>query len=186
MLRRPSSQRRNSAKGEMELPLVPILDTFVTLIAFLLMATSLLAVTLIDTPVPLVSATPPETKEKPLSLTVDVEMDHFEIYSPFGRVKRQRIERKGEDEDFLKLRDALLSIKNDFPFEKQLVLMPGPLVEYEVLVKVMDASREISETDPSLYVKETVKAEDGTESQQDRLVKDLFPEVVFGNILGGA
>ncbi len=194
MLRRPSSQRRSKSKDELELPLVPILDTFVTLIAFLLMATSLLAVTLIDTPVPVVSATPPKDKRKPLSLTVQIELDRFRVYSPFGRIKAQRIDRTGEDIDFANLHDALIPIKNQYPGEKQIVLMPGPLVEYNDIVKVMDAARAINEGDPSLYVKEVVKDEEGNDlkdengnvAKEDRLVTDLFPEVVFGNILGGA
>jgi hypothetical protein len=53
MLRKPSQRRRSKGIQEIDLPLVPIMDAFVTLIAFLLMATSLLAVTLIDTPVPI-------------------------------------------------------------------------------------------------------------------------------------
>lgn len=194
MLRRPSSQRRSKSKDELELPLVPILDTFVTLIAFLLMATSLLAVTLIDTPVPVVSATPPKIKQKPLSLTVQIELDRFQISSPFGRIKAQRIDRTGDEQDYIQLHDALLAIKNQYPHEKQIVLMPGPLVEYEDIVKVMDASRKINEGDPSLYVKEEIKDEEGNvlvdengnPTKEDRLVTDLFPEVVFGNILGGA
>lgn len=194
MLRRPSSQRRSRAKDDLELPLVPILDTFVTLIAFLLMATSLLAVTLIDTPVPVVSATPPETKQKPLSLTVKIELDRFELSSPFGRIKQQRIDRTGEDQDFIRLHDALLVVKNQYPHEKQIVLMPGPTVEYDDIVKVMDSARKIGEGDTPLYVKEAVKDESGEEirdengniAQEDRVVTDLFPEVVFGNILGGA
>ncbi len=194
MLRRPSSQRRTRTKEDIELLLVPILDTFVTLIAFLLAATSLLSVTLIDTPVPVVSATPPEIKQKPLSLTIKIELDRFVLSSPFNRIRKQNIDRVGDDQDFVKLHDALLAIKGKYPYEKQIVLMPSPTMEYEDIVKVMDASRRIEEGDPSLYVKEAVKDEFGEEIrdksgsvvQEDRIVTDLFPEVVFGNILGGA
>ena len=48
MLRRPSQRRSSKGVQEIDLPLVPIMDAFVTLIAFLLLVTSLLAVTLID------------------------------------------------------------------------------------------------------------------------------------------
>ena len=109
MLRRPSSQRRSRDKDDLELPLVPILDTFITLIAFLLMATSLLAVTLIDTPVPVVSASPPKIKQKPLSLTVKIELDRFNISSPFGKFRARRIDRTGDDRDFDQLHDVLLA-----------------------------------------------------------------------------
>lgn len=160
-----------------ELPLVPIMDAFVTLIAFLLMATSLLAVTLIDTPVPLVSSNPPDNK-RPLSLTIRVEEDRLLIESPFNLIQRQEIPRTDQAYNLTKLHDVLLEIKNKFPDEKQVVLMPTPTTKYDDLIQIMDASRKITEGDPPLYRKD--------ENGQDQVVTDLFPDVVFGNVLGGA
>jgi biopolymer transport protein ExbD len=177
MLRRPSSQRRGRGHSSLdELPLVPIMDAFVTLVAFLLMATSLLAVTLIDTPVPVVSSSPPDNK-RPLSLTVHLEQDRLRIESPFGLVPKVEIPRVETSYDFVKFHDALLEIKNKFPLEKQIILMPSATTEYNDIVRVMDAARQIRPADPPLYIK--------NDQGQDVVVTDLFSDVVFGNILGG-
>lgn len=177
MLRRPSSQRRGQGRRHLEeLPLVPIIDAFVTLVAFLLMVTSLLAVTLIDTPVPVVSSAPPDTK-RPLSLTVFLEQDRLRIESPFGHIPRTEIPRTEQAYDLVKFHDVLLGVKNKFPQEKQIILMPSATTEYNDIVQVMDAARQIRPADPPLYVKD--------DKGQDVVVTDLFSDVVFGNILGG-
>lgn len=177
MLRRSSGQRRGKIHQHLEeLPLVPIMDAFVTLIAFLLMATSLLAVTLIDTPVPLVSSAPPDNK-KPLSLTIKVQEDRLVVESPFNLIQRQEIPKTESTHNLTKLHDILLDVKNKFPHEKQVVLMPTPTTKYDDLVQIMDAGRQIKPADPPLYIK--------NEQGQDVVVTEMFPDVVFGNILGG-
>lgn len=177
MLRRASGQRRGSQHSNLEeLPLVPIMDAFVTLIAFLLMATSLLAVTLIDTPVPIVSTNPPDNK-KPLSLTIRVLEDKLVVESPFNLISRQEIPRTDTQHNLTKLHDLLLEVKNKFPLEKQIILMPSPTTKYDDLVQIMDSGRQIRPADPPLYIK--------NDQGQDVVVTDLFPDVVFGNVLGG-
>ncbi|MGZ3708243.1 MAG: hypothetical protein ACXWPM_05415, partial [Bdellovibrionota bacterium] len=61
MLKRPSSRRKTSAEG-IQLNLVPILDTMVTLIGFLLFSMSFLAVVNIESVVP--QASPKNVQEK--------------------------------------------------------------------------------------------------------------------------
>lgn len=177
MLKRPSSQKRGPGKEHIELPLVPIMDTFVTLIVFLVAATALLSVTLIDIPVPLVSTTPKKLNKKPLSLTVTINDSGLRLYSPFRLIRSKFIAKKGEEYDTIGFHEALLVIKRNFPAEKQLVFMPAQVVKYEDIIKLMDASRSIERGDPSLYSKD--------ENNEDIVVTELFPEIVFGNILGG-
>ncbi len=159
-----------------DLPLVPIMDAFVTLIAFLLMATSLLAVTLIDTPVPIVAEAPPSDK-KPLALTVTIQEDTLKIESDTRLVPSQQIPRVGESYDVEKFRTALLGIKKKFPLERQIVFKPTGIVKYDDIIKLMDACREFNKTDETLYV----KGEGGVEKVETQ----LFPDVVFGNIISG-
>ena len=177
MLKRPSSQKRGPGKEQIELPLIPVMDALVTLIVFLVAATALLAVTLIDVPVPLVSSAPKKLNKKPLSLTVTINDSGLRLYSPFRLIRSKFIAKKGEEYDTLEFHEALLAIKRKFPAEKQLVFMPAQVVKYEDIVKLMDASRRIEKGDLSLYSKD--------EDNEDIVVTELFPEVVFGNILGG-
>lgn len=179
MLKRPSQRRKSKAQGEVDLPLVPIMDAFVTLIAFLLLVTSLLAVTLIDTPVPVVSSLPDDDKKdtKPLMLTLRVEQEGLKLSSAFRRIPEQQFPKIDKGYDVDKLHEALVAIRQQFPLEKNVVFMPAGDIKYNDLVQIMDAVRLLLKTDPPFYV----KGEDGV----DKPDPYLFPNVVFGNVLSG-
>lgn len=177
MLKRPSSRRRSRGTSEIDLPLVPIMDAFVTLIAFLLMATSLLSVTLIDTPVPILSSLPDDVKSKPLTLTLDISEDSIRIRSGFNLIAAQTIAKTAEKHDLDKLHEALVQIKHKFPVEKKIIFAPTAGVKYDDLVQIMDASRKLAKTDEPLYL----PGQGGVTKAET----DLFPEVIFGNILSG-
>ena len=176
-MQRPSARRRSQAQGDADLPLVPIMDAFVTLIAFLLLATSMLSVTLIDTPVPIVSNMPDNSKDKPLTLTLRIDEDQLKLDSPFNLIKPQVFPKIEKDYPFDKLHEALIEIKKGFPNEKKIIFMPASKVKYNDLVALMDASRTLFKTDPPLYVVGT----DGVNKPQT----DLFSEVIFGNVVSG-
>lgn len=179
MLKRPSKRRSGKGTQEIDLPLVPILDAFVTLIAFLLLATSLLAVTLIDTPVPVVSnEQEPPKKEKSLQLTLRIDQDALVLSSGNRLVPEQKFPKVDKNYDAPKLHEALLKIRTQFPSETSIVYMPAADVKYDDLVQLMDATRLLSKTDPTLP---NVKDKDGV----DRVPVFLFPTVVFGNVISG-
>jgi biopolymer transport protein ExbD len=179
MLRRPSQRRSSKGIQEIDLPLVPIMDAFVTLIAFLLLVTSLLAVTLIDTPVPVVSSdSPKDENKKPLALQLRIERDALILSSAFRRIPEQKFPKVDKGYDVEKLHAALIAIRQQFPEEKNIVYLPAADVKYDDLVQLMDATRLLSKTDPAMP---TVKDKDGV----DRVDPFLFPTVVFGNVISG-
>ncbi len=178
MLNRPSQRRSRKGNEELELPLVPIMDAFVTLIAFLLLATSLLAVTIIDTPVPVVSNVPDDQKpDKPLALTLKIEQDALTLSSAFRRIPEQKFLKIEKGYDLDKLHEALVAVRQQFPKEKSIVFLPVGEVKYNDLVQLMDSVRLLAKTDPSFYF----KGEDGV----DRPDQYLFPSVIFGNVISG-
>lgn len=176
-MQRPSARRRSKSQGDAELPLVPIMDAFVTLIAFLLLATSMLSVTLIDTPVPVVSNMPDNSKDKPLTLTLRIEETQLKLESPFNLIKPEIFPKIDKDYPFDKLHESLLEIKKRFPKEKKIIYMPQSEVKYNDIVQLMDASRKLFKTDPPMYV----VGEDGVNKPET----DLFSEVIFGNVVSG-
>lgn len=153
------------------------MDAFVTLIAFLLLATSLLAVTLIDTPVPVVSSMPDDNKEKPLALTLTIEQDQIKLSSGSNKIKPQVFPKIEKDYAFDKIHEALIPIKQQFQKEQNIVFMPVGEVRYEDLVKLMDAARLLLKTDPPLYAKD--------ENGVDKPEVYLFGNVIFGNVISG-
>lgn len=162
---------------EIELPLVPIMDTFVTLIAFLLMATSMLSVTLIDTPVPIVSNAPEDLNEKPLTLTMKIDQEGVKLESPFNLIKPMAIPRTEKSYDFAKIHEALVEVKKSFPKETKIIFMPINSVKYDDLVQLMDSSRKLLNSDPAIFSQ--------TDGQAAKAETKLFPEVIFGNIVSG-
>lgn len=180
MLRRPSQRRSSKGIQEIDLPLVPIMDAFVTLIAFLLLVTSLLAVTLIDSPLPVVSNEPPPPQEnkKPLALQLEIKQDELILSSAFRRIPEQKFPKVDKGYDVDKLHAALLQIRQQFPTETTIVYKPVADVKYDDLVQLMDATRLLSKTDPAMP---TVKDKDGV----DRIDPFLFSTVVFGNVISG-
>ncbi len=177
MLKRPSARRKSQSQEAADLPLVPIMDAFVTLIAFLIMATSLLSVTLIDTPVPIMAAMPDKDPKKPLALTLKISEEGLKLESGSRLIQERVIPKVERDYNIEKLHQALHEIKKQFVTEKTLVFMPTAGVKYEDIVKLMDASRKIEKTDESIYAK--------GEGDVTTVITDLFPDVVFGNIVSG-
>jgi biopolymer transport protein ExbD len=181
MLKRPSS-RRKSSQNAITLNLVPILDTMVALIGFLLFTMSFFSIVSIESPFPQTSRAVNQEKlqEKPLQLTLSFHPDGAELWSPFERVPTKEIPNTAEGKpDTQAIHAALIEIKQKFPRETQLVLVPSGGMSYDMLISVMDSVRAIEPTDPPIFVHDEKLG-------VDQSLKTLFPEVVFGNLLGDA
>lgn len=179
MFRRPSI-RRNGQKEQIELNLVPILDTMVTLIGFLLFTMAFVAFVSVESPVPLASSTEntKQLNEKPLQLTLSIRKSESEIWSPFQRIPAQVIPHQNDGApDTRRIHEALIEVKKKFPEENKIVLVPHSNVNYDTIVALMDASRVLETTDTPLFHK---NPKTGT----DEALKSLFSEVIFGNLLG--
>jgi biopolymer transport protein ExbD len=162
------------------LNLVPILDTMVALIAFLLFTTSFFVVVSIESPFPETSVESIRQKlqHKPLQLTVSMSEKDVEIWSPFDLIKAVKIANPSPGQpDVHAVHDALVAIKQKFPRESKIVFAPFAAANYDTLVTVMDAMRTLEKTDPQINVK-------NPQTQLDEVQKLLFPDVIFGNLLG--
>jgi biopolymer transport protein ExbD len=179
VLKRPSTRRR-SVPTEVQINLVPMLDALVTLIGFLLFSMSFLSLVHIETPKPEVNPDNVEQqlKEKPLQLTVSIREKESEIWSPFEKIQPKTIPHTAEGlPDTKAIHEALIEVKRGFLNENKIVFVPAANTSYDILVAVMDSLRNLEPTDPPLF---RTNAQTGIEEP----VKQLFPEVVFGNLLG--
>ena len=179
MLKRPSTRRRSSPT-EVQINLVPMLDALVTLIGFLLFSMSFLSLVSIETPKPEVSPETVQQKllEKPLQLTVTIREKESEIWSPFEKIPSKVIPHTAEGlPDTKVIHEALIEVKRSFLNENKVVLVPAANTSYDILISVMDSLRGLEPTDPPLFKKNEATG-------IDEPVKGLFPEVVFGNLLG--
>ncbi len=180
MLKRPSSRRRSN-HAEVTLNLVPMLDALVTMISFLMYTMAFLSLTMIESPLPMVSSEEnvQQLKERPLQLTITVNEKDLLIWSPFDLIPQTTIPNKEDQSpDLLKLHETLIGIKQKYPTETKLILVPKGSTSYDLIVSVIDAAKNLDKTDPVISVK---NEKTGVEEQS----KYLFGEVVFGNLLGG-
>ena len=179
MLKRPSS-RRKTAASEVTINLVPMLDALVTLVSFLLYTMSFFAFVSIQSPVPITSPehNAEKLKERPLQLTVSIRETEIEVWSPFKMVPAKKIANTPDGKpNIVELHQSIIEVKRKFPNETKVVIVPNGGSSYDTIIAVMDASRTLETTDTPLFMKNAV-------SGVDEPVKALFPEVVFGNLLG--
>ncbi len=179
MFKRPSSRRRRFSQ-QIFLNLVPILDTMVCLIGFLLYTMSFLILVSIESPFPIINPADNAKKllERPLQLTVSLRENEAEIWSPFGKITPKKIPNLLPGQPDIKgIHNGLLEVKQKFVQETKVVLSPFPGATYDILIVTMDAMRLLEATDPPLFAK---NPKTGVEEQ----LKFLFPEIVFGNLLG--
>ena len=180
MLKRPST-RRHSTPHEIQINLVPMLDALVTMISFLMYTMAFLSLSMIESPLPIVSSEENQVqlKEKPLQLTLSLGDRDALIWSPFELIPQTPVPNHPDGSvDILKLHEKLIEIKQKFPTEKKMILVPKSNTPYETIVAVLDAARELDKTDPVISVR---NEKSGVQEQ----VKQLFPDTVFGNLLGG-
>ncbi len=179
MFKRPSSRRRSSSTA-VQINLVPMLDALVTLIGFLLFSMSFLSLVHIETPKPEVNPENVEQQlqEKPLQLTVSIREKETEIWSPFEKIQPKTLPHTAEGlPDTKAIHEALIEIKRSFINESKVVFVPAANTSYDILVAVMDSLRNLEPTDPPLF-------RENPQTGIEEPVKQLFPEVIFGNLLG--
>lgn len=98
------------------------------------------------------------TAEMPVLLTVSVTGKGFDLGGVGGG---RSVPKKDGKFDYARLSEELFSIKSSYPRKEDVVLMFPPEMSYDIVVKVMDASREM-------------KTEKGT--------MPLFPQVSLGEV----
>jgi hypothetical protein len=169
-----------------DLNLVPIMNLVTILIPFLLMASAFVTLAVIDSTLPAIGAPPseppPEDEEPPLSLSIVITDDGFTIMGAeavLGNEAAVEGEEPGptvpcalegcpepDAYDIKELVRYMNLIKDKYPDDENVILVPESRIPYEVIIRTMDATRSDMET----------KGSDG----KGRL---LFPNVV---IAGGA
>ena len=166
--------RRRKKRSNPKLNLVPIMDATFIFIFFLLMSFNLTQVMQIGTDIPIVSDQEPAKDKKPLALTLTIDETGINVQTGVPAINRNRIS-KGADGfyDLVALHDFLITIKKESPSERSIILNPIINLNFEELVKIMDAVRLLEKTDETIYNKN----QDGITEKLDK----LFDQIMFGN-----
>jgi hypothetical protein len=140
--------------------LVPIMNLVTILIPFLLMAIQFVSLAVIDSTLPAIG--PPSTEtpddEKPLNLSVIISDEGYTVAGAEAVLKAEEgaegptipCDEAGcpnaSSYDTKELRRILNLVKDEYPNDENMILVPESRITYEVLVVTMDASRDDPET----------------------------------------
>ena len=173
--RAPTS--RKSKRKQERINLIPSLDAVFIFIFFLLMSTQFVKVFEIASDIPIVSdSPPPKNQKKPLALTLTIKKNRLVLSQGIpSRVVKSFGKTSEGDYDLESLRERLIAIKKNNLKEESIILEPEVDLEYEKIIKIMDAVRMLRNTDESLYVKD--------KEGLDVKLKTLFSKIVFGNLM---
>jgi len=158
-----------------------MLDALVTMISFLMYTMAFMSLTMIESPLPIVSneANQIQIKDRPLQLTLSIGEKDVLLWSPFDLISQVPVPHLPDGAiDILKLHEKLIEIKQKFPTEDKIIIVPKASTSYDQIVMVLDAARNLDKTDPVIAVK---NEKTGVQEQ----VQKLFPDTIFGNLLGG-
>lgn len=138
------------------LNLTPLLDFIVAVIPVLLLSVNFLEYVVLDTSLPVYSDDPSvdlnnKENQPKLGLTVAITEEGFVIAGQGGLLNT---EGKGTlikkttngTYDYLELSNKLLEVKNNYPDEWSIIIIPEATTRFEDIVSTMDASREIVST----------------------------------------
>ncbi|OGW01988.1 MAG: hypothetical protein A2W77_00820 [Nitrospinae bacterium RIFCSPLOWO2_12_39_16] len=143
MAYRPSKRRHHSILAE-DINLIPILNIFMIIIPFLLLTAVFTKTSIIDIYLPQEGQEAKDNKfsQIPQILTVKVMEMGFELG---GMGNGILIPKMGGNLDFKQLANELRKLKDKYPDEEDVVLLFDPNVSYDLIINVMDATREISD-----------------------------------------
>jgi biopolymer transport protein ExbD len=167
-----------SAESTFELNLAPMMDMLVSIIPFMLLSATFLQIMLIDVPLPgpiakaLAQDRALTTREVSISIGMESQSGFLiEVKDEAGKVRKYSVAKTNGDFDYKGLHGRLVAIKQQFPKVFRVELNPDETANYKMIVKVMDASRSMENSDPKIKI-------DNTDTPL------LFPDVVLSNVMG--
>lgn len=141
MARRPSKSRRH-LDAVTDIDLTPVMNVFIIIIPFLLLTAVFAKTAIIDVYLPqeAVAAEGVASREAPRTpLIIKVTGAGFTLD---GIGKGVYVPKTSTDYDYKKLAEKLSELKDNHPQNEEAVILFEPMVQYEIVIKVMDAARE--------------------------------------------
>lgn len=169
--------RDTSGESTFELNLAPMMDMMVSIIPFMLLSATFLQLMLISTPLPVPVAKALEQdrekdkREVSIKLTMSRSKDMMlEVKDVGGAVTKVAVPKTSGEFDYNHLHKKLVEVKLRYPKVFRVELNPENQVDYNSIVRVMDASRNMQNADPKVKI-------DGADTPL------LFPDVILGNVM---
>lgn len=169
--------------GEFELDLAPLLAVMVKLVPVMLISSAFVQLMIVETELPQVVKEAVDRNDKPdpnlahIRMDVDEKAGFTVVITKQGQDKEVKVPLKDGKFDFTGLHEQLVGVKKAYPDVFKMDLVPGPNVEYGVLIKAMDQARQAHDAGVTFPIFDAAK---NAQTQ----TPFMFPEVVFANTLG--
>ncbi len=150
-----------------KLNLIPILDAIFIFIFFLLMSAQFIDIYEIGSDPPIVSTTNSKMDKPPLNLTLVLSKSQIIIKTGLDEVTYKTF----NSHQLKEFNQELIELKRKNPTENSAILKPNKNFKYEMIVKVIDNTREITSSD--IYL--TQIANDNTKKPS----RKLFDKIIF-------
>lgn len=147
------SNFRKAREAPKELNVLPVMNLMVTLIPFLLLGAAFYKIAVIPATLP--SHDPSaEADQKPpsdeiITLNLIIELDRIELTASSATVSPEQLDTlkttlplKGGQLDAAQLTEAVARFKGGYPKSDTVLVLPAPQIPYQLLVAVLDATRE--------------------------------------------
>lgn len=149
-MRKPS-ERTNRMRSDDELNLTSMMDIITNLMFFLLLFANVIPVVIIDAPLPKIATTAEEVRmakeqDPKLEVIVRIRNDGFMVQTSAG--SSRVIGRVGKDYPFEDLHKFLVGLHQRNSKVHDVTLIPGDDINYDTIVRTMDAAREYVKGDP--------------------------------------
>ena len=143
--------RFQSAREVADVNLIPVMNLFVTLIPFLLLAAAFYHVSVIPTSLPSQTDGVSDTAADTVSVTVNllVEKNRIRLTASSATLDEEtlseltlEIHKKGKQFDLELLTSALVEIKKRYKESDTVIVLPADDIPYKDIVQILDTSRE--------------------------------------------
>lgn len=165
---------------DFELDLTPLLAIIMKLVPVLIITSSFLQLTQIDTDLPQVVKEAIQNQDKNLdkpihiTLTMDTAKNMNILINDNGKEKNLSVAAKQKEIDFEQLNKQLVEAKKLYPHIFKLEFAPDENLSYSEIVKIMDEARKARESMEFSFK----DSKTGNDVKTDY----MFPEVVFANV----
>lgn len=145
--------RYRRTREELEVNLIPVMNLFVTLIPFLLLAAAFYHVSVVPTSLPSQTDEASDIAVDPRAVTLNllIEPDKIQLSASSAVLDEAtlaaltvNLERTDKGFDLAELGKALHAIKLKFDRSDTVIVLPSDEVEYQDVVMILDTAREVT------------------------------------------
>ncbi|QED30238.1 hypothetical protein FRD01_24000 [Microvenator marinus] len=168
---------RRATEDAVEINVIPVMNLFMVLIPFLLLGATFFHIGVIPTSTPTLSPSDSDVPKTPTTVAVNLEItqDLLRITASSVSLDPEELEalsaewpKKNGEYQVDALQRALVEIKQKYPESNTLTVLPFEDLNYQVLVSVLDVTR---------------NRQVGLDAKGEPKIEDIFPVTIFSRFV---